>query len=99
DRAEVAESPAAGPRRAMREPDVTDDRVELPVAERALRELRHHVRPDSHRLGDLARRRLHEIRRQRSGHVAALRHDLVTAGAVLGEERLALREAPEPGLR
>src|SRR5437763_6360833 len=99
NRPEEAESPPAGAVRPLRELDVADDRVELPVADRVLRELRHHVGPDPHGLRDLERRRPVERRRQRARHVAALPDNLVAARAVLREEGLALREAAELGLR
>src|SRR5207302_10970812 len=94
-----AKPPTAGPVRVLRELDVTDDRVELPVAEIPLRELRHHVRPDPYRLGDLKRRRVDERGRERARDDSALRDDLVTTGAVLREQLQTLRDVPDLRLR
>src|SRR4051794_6626025 len=55
DRADVPERPPAAVVGVLRVVDVRDDRVQLRVADRLLRERRHHVRPDSHRLSDLHR--------------------------------------------
>ena len=83
DRADVAEAPAARVVRRLRVLDVGDDRVELAVRERLLREAGHHVRPDADGLGDLRRRRVLQRRRFRSRQIPALGDHLVATGAVL----------------
>ena len=69
------------------------------AAKAARREARHHVWPDANRLGDLGRGRGLERRGDPARQVAALRHDLVAAGAVVGEQLLAVRKAAALGLR
>src|SRR5579884_1766541 len=51
-RTDVAERPAAAVVDVLRVQDVGDDRVQLRVADRLLREGRHDVRPDPDGLGD-----------------------------------------------
>src|SRR5581483_3040571 len=75
-RADVADRPAAAVVGMLDPVDVADDRVELPVRDRLRRELRHDVRADAHRLGDLHVGRILERRRQRAGDDAALRDHL-----------------------
>ena len=79
--------------RVLRVLDVTDERVELAIADRLARELRHHVRPAAHGLRDLNRRRVRERRHARAGRDASACHDLVAPCAVVDEEAQALGDA------
>src|SRR5919109_4372083 len=83
---EMAKSPAAAVVGPLRELDVADDRVELPVAQLLFPEARHDPGADAHRLGDLSRRRLVEYGRNRADDKTARTCDLMTARAMLGEE-------------
>src|SRR5579862_502865 len=92
--ADLADPPAAAVVGVLRPVDIADDRVELPVADRPLRETRHDVRPDADRLCDLDVGRVLERRWERSRHDAPLRDDLMAAGAVFREELKSLRQVP-----
>ena len=84
------------PGRLLRELDVADDRVELPVADRAASRTRG-ITYGPIRTASATWRGVASTSGggTRAGDVAALGDDLVAAGAVLGEERLALREVAE----
>src|SRR5256885_3389400 len=91
--AQMADRPTAPVVRVLRVLDVADDRVELRIRERLLREPRRHVRADADGLGDLRRGRVLERRGQRSRHAAPPAAALVGAGAGGRGEVVAPREA------
>src|SRR3954463_7666038 len=91
--ADASERPAAAIVGMLRPDHIGDERVELRFRDLVRREARHDVRTDPHRLGDLRRRRFAERRRYGMRHIAATGDDLVAARAVVGEERLSLRDA------
>src|SRR3954466_9498170 len=66
--------------------DIAGERVEVGLGYLALAELRHQVRADPDRLGDLCRGRVVKLGRETADHDTALAGDRMTGGAVLGEE-------------